>query len=190
MRIWKGVKKRGPASHWKLQSLSSFLLAATLRRQILNLQNPGKDYSPSHFLLDVRIFNNSAENEASLITPFTDFLDFANHWKPRNYLLSHSAFLLNVSDFTDWIFSIQKWQGWWCVWPHCFQRCSISSDICSFTSLADWAWFCTRLATGTAMGHNPGNVSQPLWKSQLWAMPAFGQLLCTPLEIYSRVLVC
>lgn len=78
MRIWKGVKKRGPASHWKLQLLSSFLLAATLGRQ-MNLQTPGKDYSSSHFLLDVRIFKNSIENEASLIIPFTDFLDYANH---------------------------------------------------------------------------------------------------------------
>lgn len=100
MRIWKGVKMRGPASHWKLQLLSSFLLAATLGRQIMNVQTPGKDYSPSHFLLDFRIFKNSIENEGSLITPFTDFLDYANHWKPRNYLLSHSAFLLSVSDFT------------------------------------------------------------------------------------------
>lgn len=43
----------------KLQLLSYFLLAATLGRQITNLQTPGRDYSPSHFLLDVRIFKNS-----------------------------------------------------------------------------------------------------------------------------------
>lgn len=79
MRIWKGVKRRGPASHWKLQLLSSFLLAATLGRKIMILQTSGKDYSPSQFLLDVRIFKNTIENKTSLITPFTDFLDYANH---------------------------------------------------------------------------------------------------------------
>lgn len=84
----------------KLQLLSYFLLAATLGRQITNLQTPGRDYSPSHFLLDIRIFKNSIENEASLIAPFTDFADYVNHWKPSNCLLSHSAFPLNVSDFT------------------------------------------------------------------------------------------
>lgn len=69
MRIWKGIQKRGPASHWKLQLFSSFLLAATLGRKIMNLQTPGKDYSLSHFLLDVRIFKNFLENEASLNYP-------------------------------------------------------------------------------------------------------------------------
>lgn len=97
--IERGQKERS-CSHCKLQLLSSFLLAAAQGRQTMNLQTPGRDYSPSHFLLDVRIFKNSIGNQASLITLFTDFLDYANHWKPRNCLLSHTAFPLNVSDFT------------------------------------------------------------------------------------------
>lgn len=95
----RGHKEKS-CSHCKLQLLSSFLLSATQGRQTMNPQTPGRDYSPSHFLLDVRIFKNSIEKQASLITLFKDFLDYANHWKPRNCLLSHSAFLLNVSDFT------------------------------------------------------------------------------------------
>lgn len=95
----RGQKER---SCFSLKTAVALLLSVSCHTGEANyeLQTPGKDYSPSHFLLGVRIFKNSIENEASLITPFTDFLNYANHWKPRNCLLRHSAFLPNVSDFT------------------------------------------------------------------------------------------
>lgn len=49
MRMWKGVKKRDSASHSRLQLLSSFLLAATLGREIINAQTPGRLISISLF---------------------------------------------------------------------------------------------------------------------------------------------